>query len=355
MDDFRIDSHKLIFHPQVVSRWLAGEEIYPLYTEISPSGACNHRCTFCALDYMEYKPRFLDAAILKDRLTEMGKLGVKSVMYGGEGEPFLHRDIGDIIVHTRNSGIDVGITTNGVLLSGQLAEKILGSVAWIKVSMNAGTPETYAKVHRTKPEDFDRVVNNLSAAVQLQKKTGTNCTLGAQAVLLRENAESMESLAETAKKIGLRYVVIKPYSQHHKSRTHAYSDVDYASFHYLRDRLARFNDENFSVIFRERTMKKIKRQKRGYERCLALPFWSYIDSGGNVWGCSAYLGDEAFRYGSIYENTFKEIWLGERRKECMKMVCTDLDPEACRMNCRMDEINLYLWELTHPSGHVNFI
>ncbi|MBA4373817.1 MAG: radical SAM protein [Thermodesulfovibrio sp.] len=355
MDEFRIDSHKLIFHPRELSQWLAGEEVYPIYLEISPSGACNHRCTFCALDFMEYKPRFLDTAILKERLTEMGKLGVKSVMYGGEGEPFLHKDIGDIIVHTKESGIDVGITTNGVLLAQPLAEKILGSTSWIKVSMNAGTPETYAKVHRTQPEDFHRLVRNLTGAVALQSDLGTSCTIGAQTVLLPENAAEVETLASVVKEIGLRYLVVKPYSQHHKSYTSEYSSVDYDAFNHLKDKLAVFNDSTFSVIFREKTMKKMKRVVRGYERCLALPFWSYIDSGGNVWGCSAYLGDEAFRFGSIHENTFKDIWLGDRRRACMQRVATELDPEGCRMNCRMDEINLYLWELTHPSAHVNFI
>lgn len=355
MDEFRIDSHKLIFHPKEVSKWLAGEEVYPIYIEISPSGACNHRCTFCALDFMEYKPRFLDTAILKERLSEMGRLGVKSVMYGGEGEPFLHKDIGDIIVHTKRSGIDVGITTNGVLLTAALAEKILGSTSWIKISMNAGNADAYAKVHRTQARDFDRLVNNLTEAVRLQQELGTNCTIGAQMVLIPENAETAESLARTAKEIGLRYVVIKPYSQHHKSITQEYSDVDYSAFHHLKDKLSQYNDQSFSVIFREKTMQKMKRTRRGYERCLALPFWSYIDSGGNVWGCSAYLSDERFRYGNIQEQTFEQIWTGDRRRENLKMVAADLDPEGCRMNCRMDEINLYLWELAHPSGHVNFI
>lgn len=355
MDEFRIDSHKLVFHPREVARWLSGEDIYPLYIEISPSGACNHRCSFCALDFMEYKPRFLDTAALKERLLEMGRLGVKSVMYGGEGEPFLHKDMGEIIVHTKQSGIDVGITTNGVLMSPPLAAKILGSTSWIKVSLNAGTAETYAKVHRTKPADFDRVISNLTEAVKLNRESGTACTLGAQMVLIPENADTAVQLAETAKGIGLRYVVIKPYSQHHKSHTHAYEGVDYAAFSHLKDALAPLNDQNFSVIFRERTMQKMKRTVRGYERCLALPFWAYIDSLGNVWGCSAYLGEEAFRYGNIHEETFEQIWKGERRRRCAEMVSTELDPEGCRMNCRMDEINLYLWELTHPSAHVNFI
>jgi len=354
-DEFRIDSHKLIFHPRRVSDWLAGKQIYPIYAELSPSGACNHRCTFCALDYMEYKPRFLKTDILKERLTEMGRLGLRSIMYGGEGEPFLHKDMGEIIVHTKKSGIDVGITTNAALLSSKLAEQILPSTSWIKVSLNAGCPETYSKVHRTKPEDFERVFQNLAEALRIKQKTGAACTLGVQILLLPENANEVELLAEKAKDTGLRYVVVKPYSQHHKSKTQTYRDVDYTQFNHLKGKLARFQDKDFSVIFREQTMKKMKRSVRGYERCLALPFWSYIDAGGNVWGCSAYLSDERFQYGNIYEQTFEQIWTGPLRQANLKMVAEQIDPEECRMNCRMDEINLYLWELTHPKDHVNFI
>lgn len=354
-DNFRIDSHKLIFHPQRVAEWLSGDDIYPVYVEISPSGSCNHRCTFCALDYMEYKPRFLDSAVLKERLSEMGRLGVKSVMYGGEGEPMMHRDIGDIIVHTKRSGIDVGITTNGTFLTKSLSEKILARTSWIKVSLNAGTPETYSKIHRTKADDFNRVFKNLSDAVAVNKELGAKCTIGVQSILLPENAGEMAALAQKAKETGLRYLVVKPYSQHLKSRTQAYRDFDYSAFINLNDELKRFNDETFSVIFREHTMKKMKRTERGYERCLALPFWSYIDSAGNLVGCSAYLGDEAFVYGNIYNETFEAMWKGEKRRKCLEMAAGSIDPESCRMNCRMDEINLYLWELTHPSDHVNFI
>jgi radical SAM protein with 4Fe4S-binding SPASM domain len=99
----------------------------------------------------------------------------------------------------------------------------------------------------------------------------------------------------------------------------------------------------------------MQRTERGYGRCLALPFWSYIDAGGGVWGCSSYLGDERFLYGNIHEETFERIWEGERRRESLAFVASALDPDGCRMNCRMDEINLYLWQLTHPDGHANFI
>ena len=54
-DNIRIDSHKLIYHPDAVAGWLKGENIYPIEIEIGLTNACNHRCTFCAVDYTGYK------------------------------------------------------------------------------------------------------------------------------------------------------------------------------------------------------------------------------------------------------------------------------------------------------------
>lgn len=125
MDRFRIDSHKLIYHVERVNDWLKGIDIYPVYIEISPTGHCNHRCIYCALDFMEYRPASLDRGILKKRLYEMGSRGVKSVMYAGEGEPFLHKDISGIICDTKKAGIDVAVTTNAVLFTKKLADETL--------------------------------------------------------------------------------------------------------------------------------------------------------------------------------------------------------------------------------------
>lgn len=355
MDKYRIDNHKLIYHIQRVNDWLNNKNIYPIYLEISPAGGCNHRCTYCALDFMEYQPRFLDTLMLKKRLTEMAALGIKSIMYAGEGEPLLHKDIASIIKHTKKVGIDVALTTNGVLLNKNLVDNVLADITWIKISINGATEKTYKKIHRSSSGDLGRVIKNLTYAAKLKKQKGYKCTLGMQLVLLPENCKEVMSLAKIAKSIAMDYLVVKPYSQHPFSKTTKYKDIKYNKYFELADKLKPLNTEKFNVIFRINTMKKWDEAKRNYWHCLALPFWSYIDSSGNLWGCSAYLGDKRFVYGNIYKNTFKKIWDGKRRQKNIEFAQSKLDTKNCRVNCRMDEINRYLWELKNPPEHVNFI
>ncbi len=350
---YEIDRHKLFYHIHRVLDWFNHKNIYPIYVEISPSGGCNHRCIFCSEDFMSYKKQFIDTKILKERLEEMGRLGVKSVMYAGEGEPFLHKDMGDIIVYTKHSGIDVAITTNGVLMDQCVLDKILGVTQWIRVSCNAGTPENYANIHRTKACDFNKVFDNLRYAVDLKKKYAYNCTLGLQSLLLPENKDEIETLGYIAKEINLDYFIIKAYTRHFRNR-HDYN-IQYDQYRYMADKLKKLNTANFEVIFRIKAMQRWDSKKRDYGKCLALPFWSYIDAAGNVWGCSAHLKESRFRYGNIYQQTFQNIWEGEARIQSLHWVQTEFTMESCKLNCRMDEINQYLWRLKNPSEHDNFI
>jgi GTP 3',8-cyclase len=365
-DRYAIDSHKLMYHPRRVASFLDARDdwdkmktVYPIYVEISPVGACNHRCTFCAVDYIGYKPIRLSLPVIERALAEMGERGVKSVMFAGEGEPMLHKDIDRMVMAAHKAGIDSAMTTNASVLSDAFVDNALPLISWIKASFNAGTPQTYAKIHQTKESDFDRVVSNLKRMVDARNKHGYKCVLGAQIVLLPENASEVETLARICRdEIGLDYLVVKPYSQHTFSNTHVYEDISYQGYSELQAKLAQFNTEKFNVVYRENTMKKHDEgEALRYKKCLATPaFWGYIMATGAVYGCSAYLLDARFDYGNINEKSFSEIWEGVKRQKNFHYVRNELDISECRLNCRMDEVNRYLDRLVRQDvQHINFI
>lgn len=362
-DKYAIDSHKLAFHPTRVAKWYEAQDdwnklknIYPVYVEISPYGGCNHRCTFCALDYMGYENIGLDFTILKNTLTNMAANGVKSVMFAGEGEPLLFKDLDLIVEHCSSVGIDSSLTTNFVPLNKKNIEKCIKNCSWIKVSLNAGTAKSYAAIHQTSEKDFDRVINNLKYALGYKKQNDLQCTVGVQMLLLPENKNEVIVLAKICKDLGVNYLVIKPYSQHLSSETTKYADIDYSKMLDIENELKDISDEDFTIIFRANTMKKYVEKKQSYSKCYSTPFfWGYIASDGKVFGCSAYLGKDEFCYGSIYDNSFSQIWEGQKRQKSYEYIQNDLDIKNCRINCRMDEINRYLWRLKNPQPHDNFI
>ncbi|NJD01659.1 MAG: radical SAM protein [Ruminiclostridium sp.] len=352
-DEILIDSHKLIYHPGRVSEWLKGEHIYPIYAEIALSGSCNHRCIFCALDYLNYKPVFMDMGLLLGTLQDMADSGVKSVMYAGEGEPLLNRNAAEIVNVTKKIGMDVALTSNGVLFTEEVTRECLEAFSWIRFSLNAGTGKTYGIVHRTKEADFDRVLGNLQYMVKYKRDHAIATTIGVQLLMIPENFEEVVELGKILKNTGVDYYTVKPYSQHPMSINCVGKNFDYGNFLDMENTLKTLENEKFKVFYRSWAMKK-KSMEKGYDRCWGLPFWAYIDAGAKVWACSAYLGDEAFLYGDLKENSFKEIWDGGKRKKVMEHVaCMDVD--RCREICRLDAINTYLQELKNPGMHVNFI
>jgi radical SAM protein with 4Fe4S-binding SPASM domain len=341
-DKFRLDSTKIQFHPRRVTAlidgrddWERAKEIYPLYVEVSPVGACNHRCKFCSVDFIGYKPVRLDSARFHNLMCEFYLCGVKSVMFAGEGEPLLHTEINRMVDSARFNTIDVSFTTNGTLLH-KLRD--LDRISWIKVSMNAGTAKTYAAVHRTKENDFYAVWRNIEYAVKRKGK----CTIGVQMVVLPENEHEVHHLKKLCLDAGVDYCVLKPYSQHKSSLTHEYENfkpVDVI--------------ERTGIIVREEAFKTTEIP---YEKCNATPFlWAYLMANGDLYSCSAYLLDDRFNLGNVNTESFKAIWHGEKRRANWEYVRKHLDIHDCRVNCRMNQANVYLNQLDNGVPHENFI
>lgn len=353
MEELRIDSHKLFYHPKAVSEWLEGKTIYPITVEVSPSGACNFRCIFCAFDYLGYATNFLSKELLLNTFQEMSSKGTRAIVLAGEGEPLLNPDLVEVISQRDSYCLDLSVVSNGLLFSKDFYQETLHQLRWVRFSVNAGTDHTHQKIHHSKPGDFQKIVKNIGEAVQWKDSQKLSTTIGIQLLMIPENSKEVISLAKIASELGVDYFTVKPYSQHPLSINKGVEAPFYEEFGEIHEELRSFETKDFHIAFREDSMKK-KGKRKLYSRCLGLPFWAYIDAKANVWACISYVGDPRFLYGNLHESSFSQIWEGEQRKKVLDYV-QSMDITPCRELCRLDQINEYLNELKFPSDHVNFI
>ncbi|MEK7598956.1 MAG: radical SAM/SPASM domain-containing protein [Patescibacteria group bacterium] len=379
-----IEGAKVIFHPEWIRRWRKNPfSVMPIYLEVSPAGMCNHRCVICAPEMLNYPNRFLPLNAIKRVLKELKEvreedpdgLGVKSIQYAGEGEPTLHKNFAEIVYLTREAGIDVGMLTNGTGLNAKLAEKIIPLVnGFIQFSINAGTKNSYAKLHRTTPDHWDLVWTNIARAVKIRAMSGAkDCDLGVNmTVLIHGSVErngsyippnwpEVEDLVKKARDSGVNYMAIKPYSQHPYSASTAkhYGEMSYKNMmsdmiQTIQNLKDRYSSPDFEIIFRESRFREYEEDKREYRVCNSVPtIWSYIQSDGLWLSCSSFWTDSRFVLGNILTQSVRQIWFGNRRREHLDFILSrgkfagcGLDIEECRQTCHPDKENRLLARLS---------
>lgn len=349
-----LDGTKLAYHPDRLTTWKTDPlNTFPLYIEISPVAYCNHRCKFCALDFYHSAITRLDTSPLKAFIDDCASNGVKAFLLAGEGEPLLHPGILDIVDYTRNLGIDCAVTTNGIPLDANKV-KLVSKLTWLRFSINAGTQGAYARIHQTANTDWERVWDN----VRLAMANKGDCTISIQCVVLPENVETLEPLTKLAREAGVDYLSFKPFSQHKASKNQAYKDTSYSlELKSLMGRLVyEYSTDKFQVIPRLEAIDYWNNQTRNYPRCYATPyFWAYLAASGDVFTCSAFLGDDRFRLGNINETSFADLWTSTRRQAMISHMAEYHDISTCRINCRMNKANEFLDRLVNPLAHDNFI
>jgi len=340
------DTTKLIYHPDRLCHWLNKDTVYPIYSEISLTNACNHRCRFCAPKFfLNYKPIFMDTDVIKRTISNMAKAGVKAIMFGGEGEPLLHKDFIQIAKHAKDCGIDISLTTNGILFRNKVLDELLPILSWVKFSVDAGDFHTYANLHGTKEADFKIVLDNISKSSFIKRVRKYSVLIEVQSILFSDNIEKLPNLAKILACFKPDYFIVKPFSKHEKS-------VDAALKHPTKEQISVFLKEmdkykdKFHFIYRDTAFSNVDKRKP-YDECYGQDFVAYIDTTGGVYSCINYVGNQDFCYGNIYEKDFESIWKNKIK------ITPDL--EQCRTICRLDQMNRYLYNLKKKPQHINFI
>jgi len=352
---YRFDGHKLIYHLDRVNEYISRGDCFPLYMEISPVGSCNHRCIFCAYDFIGYPNRKLDTTRTLKLLDELAEAGLKSILFAGEGEPLLHPDLESLILHARSNGIDAGLFTNGQLLTPEKAERIMPALTFVRFSFNGGNSGTYAKVHQVRHEAFDQAVEAMRSASALKKKLGLESAIGAQFVVIPENIDSLVEAVALLREAGVDYVAIKPFVQQSGQQGYQLNNpLDVEHVDTCLSAAEALSTDTFAVMARRVAFGDYG--VRRYSHCFGTSFISTLNSAGDMATCLPYWDKSDFVFGNIYGQSFREIWNGPRRKKIKTHLEEHLKVSECPPNCRPNAVNDFLFELKFPSvEHINFI
>lgn len=168
--------------------------------QMEVTNACNHKCIFCPNADSRRKKKMIDYQLAKRVIKECSEfLGAdKRICFHMNGEPLLYKELPSLIRYSKEHGYDYSfITTNGSVATNQLLSELFDSgLDSIKFSINAGSRETYKKVHGA--DDFDKAMNALKFSWRYRKEHRKKYKIFVSCVGTKDNYHELEHLNRDA-------------------------------------------------------------------------------------------------------------------------------------------------------------
>lgn len=181
----------------------------PLTVELQLTDRCTHRCPWCIYDRASTD---LSLTIAKAAISDAAALGASSLIVSGGGEPLLHAYASEILAAARAAGLHVCLLTNGELLS-PMHDVVLACCDFVRVSLDAGRPKTYSRLHGVGEERWHEVWAGISG---IASHAG-GPLIGISYVATPNNCDELGQLAVVAASSGVKYLLVK----HDVRRKHA--------------------------------------------------------------------------------------------------------------------------------------
>jgi len=377
-DKYNMDGHKLLWHLDRVKEWQEnwgkGKPIAPLHIDMGITTGCNLGCTYCYGVVQGRKGYLGSVGQRKDMsketllrfLREAKEAGVRSIAFIGEGENTLNPALYDALELAKEINLDVSLATHGGLIREERIDLMLNSLEWIRINISAADEESYMLIHRI--PQFKRVIENARKLVQRKKEIGSNCTIGFQMIVTKENFDQIVPLCKLGSEVNVDYTVIKPCSDTGEGV------LDSPHERYVEEEKIFREAEKYTTDTHQVIIKWSKMMNKGiknYKTCYGTEFIIAISGDGTVFPCGHWFSIERdkFSVGNINEQSFKDIINSDKYLEVQRgqIKCVNVNKD-CETNCRQHYVNQFLWDLKqgkidlvnikveeNPPEHINFV
>ncbi len=361
--------NKIEYHPELIDKLRNKSNNTLTQVHLMPSNICNQRCNFCSYRMSDNKnssdfndSKMLSKESLRNLINDMKNIGVKAVEVTGGGEPLAHKDKYWMFEELFKAGFDVGLVTNGTLLDDKLAELLAPNLTWMRVSIDAATPQTYSKLRNAPEHHYYSALDSIRK-IRSVGNHKSEFRLGAGYVMANFNELEAFDLSHIVKELGVDNIRLSmTFSDKHMAFFTDQSRVIEGIA--LADKAAReLSDDKFQVInlIPERC-NNIVDHTNDYPYCYTKDILCVIEGEGNVYTCCTFTGSKKGKLGNFVEhkNGFEGIW-----EESFNLR-RNLNPSKyCDVTCLYAKRNLEMIKIIENANyippknvdaiHVNFI
>jgi len=351
MDLRQFNTYKILNHPEIIKELMSRKNPFPVSCEIDPSNLCNHSCSWCYfVDSRQVNKKNLEKKVLFKLIADLAKGKTKSITFTGGGEPLVNPVTPEAIMRAYSLGMRVGLVTNGGLLNRGKNKIIVSCCDFVRVSLDAVDEESHNKLHNPRNsgvDNFENILTNLRMMVSLRKQLKKNITIGVGFLIHKENYKKLPRLAKRLKEIGIDYLQIRPIVMpQDNSLTRLWATAS----KYIQKAL-NFSDNKFYVFPIDYRYHEMISKERSYKCCNIHNLLGIVGADGNVYLCSLFRGDSRFSFGNLYSQSFRDLWMGAKRKKLIRSLDITKCP-PCRYN-RYNEILYYM--LSKDKPHADFL
>ena len=183
---------------------------------IEPTSRCNLSCRTCIRNTWDEPMGDMDEATFDRVAGQLSRFPhLKTVMFGGFGEPTAHPRILDMIRAVKALGFRVEMTTNATLLDDALIEGLLRErLDMLWVSLDGTTEESFETIRGG--ASFPLVLENVERLARQNGREGHTIEIGIAFVVMKTNFRDVKHLDRLARSVGARRIMVShvlPYSE----------------------------------------------------------------------------------------------------------------------------------------------
>lgn len=184
--------------------------VKPYWVFVSLSHKCNFNCRMCGVKNI-LKKHELDLDTVKKVLLDVSGWGNDCVVVFTGGEPFLRKDIFEIIDYSVSLKLKVEVVTNGSLINNQaIAQRIIGSgLKNIAISLDGVDPATHDYI-RGSNGAHKEAIEALNFLCQEKRSRGSGPQVSIWTTVMRENIAQLYDMIFLAKELGVECLVYHP-------------------------------------------------------------------------------------------------------------------------------------------------